>query len=101
MKPTLNSQSSLKSASDLSPAHLLDTPLPDLLAETGVEVYPSSISDRGFLGAAVQRKTGEIVLTMPTGRSNFEHDTIARYLLAQVFDVDMPKMGSPIVTTAA
>ncbi|WP_309049074.1 hypothetical protein [Streptomyces sp.] len=83
----------------LSPAHLLDTPLPDLLAETGVEVYPSSIDDRGFFGAVVQRKSGEIVLTMPIGRSELEHDTMARYLLAQVFDVDVPAMPAPIVTT--
>jgi hypothetical protein len=80
-------------------AEILDTPLPDLLAGTGAEVIDSSIEDRGFFGAVVQRKTGEIALAMPTGRSELEHDTVARYLLAQVFDVDLPRMPPPFTTT--
>lgn len=83
----------------LSPDHLLDAPLPQLLAETGVEVIDSGIPDSGFFGAVVQRKNGDVILAMPTGRSELEHDTMARYLLAQVFDVDLPKLPAPFVTT--
>lgn len=36
---------------------------------------------------------------MPTGRSEWEHDTIARYLLAQVFDVRLPELAAPFVTS--
>jgi hypothetical protein len=88
-------------AAQLTPAHLLDAPLPDLLAEAGVELFDSSITDAEFFGAVVQHQTGEIILAMPTGRSELEHDTMARYLLAQVFDVDLPKLPAPFVTAAA
>ena len=80
-------------------ARLLDAPLDDLLAETGVDLVDSSITDREFFGAVVQRKSGEVYLTMPTGRSELEHDTVARYLLAQVFDVGLPKLPEPVVTS--
>lgn len=83
-----------------SPDRLLDAPLNDLLAETGAELVDSSITDRTFFGAAVQRKSGGLVLAMPTGRSEMEHDTVARYLLAQVFDVDLPQLPEPFMTTA-
>ncbi|GGV91796.1 hypothetical protein [Streptomyces massasporeus] len=83
----------------VSPDYLLDAPLTQLLAETGVELVDSSIADREFFGAVVQRKNGDVLLAMPTGRSELEHDTVARYLLAQIFDVDVPKLPAPIVTT--
>ena len=86
-------------ASSVTPARILDAPLPDLLAETGVDIIDSSITDREFFGAVVQRKSGETYLTMPTGRSELEHDTVARYLLAQVFDVDLPQLPAPFVTS--
>jgi len=82
-----------------SATEILDTPLPDLLAETGVELFDSSISDSGFCGAVVQRKKGGIVLAMPTGRSETETDMVARYLLAQVFDVDLSEPPPPFTTT--
>lgn len=83
----------------LSPDSLLDAPLGDLLAKTGVEIVDSSIEDEGFFGAVVQRKSGETYLAMPTGRSELEHDTVARYLIAQAFNVDLPQLPPPFVTT--
>lgn len=80
-------------------ARLMDAPLDVLLAEAGVELMESSITDREFFGAVVQRKSGEVYLTMPPGRSELEHDTIARYLLAQVFDVSLPELSAPFTTT--
>lgn len=88
-------------APSLSPAQVLDSPLGDLLDTAGVEVIDSSITDRGFFGAVVQRKTGEMYLSMPTGRSEREHDTIARYLIAQAFGVDLPDLPPPFTTIAA
>ncbi|MFF9285233.1 hypothetical protein [Streptomyces griseosporeus] len=79
--------------------HLMDTPLPVLLNELGVTLFDSDIADREFFGAVVERKTGELILSMPRGRSELEHDTVARYLLAQVLGVDVPPMPAPIVTT--
>lgn len=78
---------------------LLDAPLHDLLAENRVELFDSSITDRTFFGAVVQRKSGELLLAMPAGRSELEHDTVARYLLAQAFDVDLPRLPAPFATT--
>jgi hypothetical protein len=86
-------------ARPLSPDHLLDAPLDDLLAETGAEIVDSGITDAGFFGAVVRRRGGQLLLTMPPGRSELEHDTVARYLLARVFDVDLPKLPTPFVTT--
>jgi hypothetical protein len=83
----------------LSPAQVLDAPLDVLLAETGVEIFDSSITDRSFFGAVVQRKSGETILAMPAGRSELEHDTMARYLIAQAFDVDLPKLPAPFDTS--
>ncbi|WP_112468624.1 hypothetical protein [Streptomyces triticisoli] len=45
-----------------------------------------------------RRKNGDRLSTVPAGRGELEHDTMARYLLAQVFDVDMP-LSAPFVTT--
>ncbi|GAA2192772.1 hypothetical protein [Streptomyces bangladeshensis] len=83
----------------VSPDHLLDAPLDDLLTETGVEIVDSTITDADFFGAVVQHKSGRLLLAMPTGRSELEHDTVARYLLAQVFHVDLPKLPAPFETT--
>ncbi|MFB8776528.1 hypothetical protein [Streptomyces broussonetiae] len=79
--------------------HLMDTPLPVLINKLGVTLTDSPITDRAFFGAViVQRKTGEL-LTMPTGRSELEHDTVARYLLAQALGVPVPDTPAPFVTT--
>ena len=63
-------------------ALLSDTPLPQLLAELGVELRESSITDPTFFGVFLERGDGTRVLRMPVGRSAFEHDTAARMLLA-------------------
>jgi len=102
MNTLLRDASMTPAASDtptLSPELVLDAPLGALLAEAGIEIVASSITDAEFFGAVVQRKSGETYLTMPTGRSELEHDTIARYLIAQAFDVDLPKLPEPFATT--
>ncbi|KAB1979479.1 hypothetical protein [Streptomyces triticiradicis] len=81
-----------------SAAEILDTPLPRLLAKTNVELHDSSITDRTFFGAVVERKSGQLLLAMPAGRSEREHDTMARYLLAKAFDVHLPDLPPPFST---
>lgn len=66
----------------LSTDHLLDAPLDELLAEYGVQLIDSSITDRTFFGVFVERRDGSRILSMPPGRSAFERDTAARMLLA-------------------
>lgn len=75
---------------------LLDTPLPDLLARHGVVLTVSSITDAGFFGAFVEHRNGERVLAMPPGRSEFEHDTAARMLLAEGLGLDAPPVPAPL-----
>ncbi|GAA4824017.1 hypothetical protein [Streptomyces ziwulingensis] len=71
-------------------AEILDTPLPRLLAEFGVELHDSSVTDSGFFGAFVERRDGARVLAMPTGRTAFERDTMARMLLAEALGLEAP-----------
>lgn len=82
-----------------SAAEILDLPLPQLLADNGVEVFDSSITDAAFCGAVVQRKTGGVLLAMPQGRSRIETDIVARYLIAQAFDVDVSELPPPFTST--
>lgn len=79
--------------------HLMETPLPVLINELGVTLFDSSIDDAEFFGAVVETKTGELILSMPCGRSEFEHDTVARYLLAQAFGVEVAPMPAPLDVT--
>lgn len=78
---------------------LMDAPLPVLINELGVTLIDTDIDNAGFFGAVVKATTGELLLTLPAGRSELEHDTMARYLLAQVLGVDVPPMPAPIITT--
>lgn len=96
---TLLRDTAMAPAASVTPDRILDAPLAQLLAETGVELIESQITDAGFFGAVVQRKCGELLLSMPSGRSALEHDTVARYLIAQAFDVDLPNLPPPFITT--
>jgi hypothetical protein len=98
---TVSDGCALPQPSKPSAAEILDTPLPRLLAQTNVELHDSSISDRKFFGAVVERKSGQLLLAMPSGRSEREHDTMARYLLAKAFAVDLPDLPPPFATELA
>ncbi|WP_369167819.1 hypothetical protein AB5J49_08080 [Streptomyces sp. R28] len=74
---------------------LLDAPLPELLTECRTEIVESSITDRTFFGAFVERRDGSRILSMPTGRSAFERDTAARMLLAEGLGLDAPPLPEP------
>ncbi|MEV8548349.1 hypothetical protein AB0L04_00640 [Streptomyces glaucescens] len=76
--------------------HLLDAPLPQLLAELDVELVDSSITDATFFGALVERRDGSRILSMPVGRSVFERDTAARMLLAEGLGLDAPPVPAPL-----
>ncbi|GAT81093.1 hypothetical protein DF19_39710 [Streptomyces sp. F-3] len=78
---------------------LMDTPLPVLINELGVTLIDSSITDADFFGAVVERKTGELLLTLPAGRSDFERDTVARFLLAQALGVPVAPLPEPLMTS--
>lgn len=73
----------------ISHAALVEVPLPDLLARLDAELYDSSITDETFFGAAILREGGRFALAMPSGRDEFERDTVARMLLGMVLHVEM------------
>lgn len=85
----------------LSADRLLDTPLPQLLAELDVQLIDSSITDRDFFGAYVEHRSGSRILSMPVGRSTFEHDTAARMLLAEGLGLDAPPVPAPLKISRA
>lgn len=76
----------------VTPARLLDTPLPQLLADLGAELMESAITDPGFVGAVVQRRDGSLVLSMPPGRPRLERDTVARAMLGQAIGVPLGRL---------
>lgn len=87
------------SVAQASRTDLLETPLPQLLAEFGVELADSSITDPSFFGALVERRDGSRVLSMPVGRSEFERDTTARMLLAEGLGLDAPPVPVPLAVS--
>lgn len=79
--------------------HLLDAPLPELLAEFGVEVVDSGITDAGFTGGAVVHADGSLVFARPAGRPAAEWEITARALLGRALRVPLPPLPSPFEVT--
>lgn len=93
---TLLRDTEMAPASYVTADHLMDTPLPQLLAELDVELHESSITDSGFYGAVVVLRDGQMVLSMPGGRSEFEQDTVARMLLAEALGIETAPIPEPL-----
>ena len=77
----------------LSTDHLLDTPLPQLLAEFAVEVSTLE-TDPGFTGGAYVRGDGSLLFVRPAGSPDVEWEMIARAMLGQALRVPMPELPS-------
>ncbi|MCX4697022.1 hypothetical protein [Streptomyces sp. NBC_01373] len=88
-------------ATSVTAVDVLDAPLDDLLAEYRTEIVDSSITDRTFFGAFVERRDGSRILSMPVGRSAFERDTAARMLLAEGLGLDAPPVPAPLAVSHA
>ena len=78
---------------------LVETPLPQLLAEFGVELVDSTITDRTYFGAFVEHRDGSRVLSLPPGRPAFERDTAARMLLAEGLGLQAPPVPAPLTVS--
>jgi hypothetical protein len=78
----------------LSPQHLLDAPLAELLAELDVTLDESSITDPSFTGAAVVTR-GRLILSMRPGQPESERDAVARALLGRVLGVPLSPLPEP------
>jgi hypothetical protein len=79
--------------------HLMDAPLQQLVEELHVTLDESSITEPGFTGYAYVTH-GEVVVSLPPNRPEFEHDCMARYLIGTAFHVDgMPELPGPWAIT--
>ncbi|MET9362179.1 hypothetical protein ABZX93_14815 [Streptomyces sp. NPDC006632] len=79
---------------------LFELSLPQLLAELGVEYVTSSITDPKFYGTVIVPKSGPMVLAMPAGRDEFEHDCVVRSLLATALGLDVEPLPPAAFQTA-
>ncbi|OQQ13007.1 hypothetical protein B0675_40020 [Streptomyces sp. M41(2017)] len=77
-----------------STADLLDTPLPQLLADLGAVLVESGITEYGFSGYA-HREGGRLLLAMRRGQPALERDCVARALLGNALGVPMPELPEP------
>lgn len=75
--------------------HLLDTPLPQLLAEFRVDVSELPISDPGFTGGTYVRDDGSLFFAMREGQPAAEREMIARAMLGEALRVPMPELPEP------
>lgn len=82
----------------ITPAHLLDTPLPDLLAEFNIDVSVLE-AEPGFTGGTYVREDGSLLLLRPAGRPAAEWELMARAMLGKAFHVPMPPLPEPYQLT--
>ncbi|MFB6675574.1 hypothetical protein ACFCWG_24750 [Streptomyces sp. NPDC056390] len=75
--------------------YLLDTPLPELLAEFDVLLVDSRITDPTFTGGAVRRQGGGLLFSMRPGQPAWERDAAARVMLGRELGVPMPPLPAP------
>lgn len=93
---TLATPAPIAPAAYVTPDRLFDAPLSELLADLGVLLVVSTITDPGFYGAFVERRDGQRILSMPAGRSVLERDTAARMLLGEATGVQLPPIPEPL-----
>lgn len=79
--------------------HLLDAPLPELLAEFRVDVSELPIPDRTFTGGTYVRDDGSMLFAMRKGQPAAEREMIARAMLGEALRVPMPPLPEPYQLT--
>ncbi|MGW7087568.1 hypothetical protein ACWGH2_29285 [Streptomyces sp. NPDC054871] len=79
--------------------HLLDTPLPQLLAEFRVDLSELPVDEPKFTGGTYVRPDGTMLFAMPAGQNPWERQMIARAMLGQALRVPMPELPAPYQLT--
>ena len=77
---------------------LFTIPLGQLLAQLNVEIHDASIADPNFYGVVVARTGHPLLLLMPVGRDEFEHDTCARKLLGDALGLQLTPLPGSLET---
>jgi hypothetical protein len=78
----------------LSTDVLLDTPLPQLLADLGIELSERPAADLPPCGYAVVRG-GSVALRMPEGQNRWEREMVARSMIGSALRVPLPELPEP------
>lgn len=81
-----------------SPGHLMNAPLPQLLAEHDVDVVEIEAAP-GFTGGTFQRRDGSLLFVRPAGRPVAEWEITARALLGRALRVALPPLPAPFAVT--
>ncbi|MER6350611.1 hypothetical protein ABT186_01845 [Streptomyces sp. NPDC001634] len=79
--------------------HLMDAPLPQLLAEFRVDVSVLPIPDRTFTGGTYVRKDGSMLFVFREGQPPVEREMITRAMLGKALRVPMPDLPAPYQLT--
>jgi hypothetical protein len=79
--------------------HLLDAPLPQLLAEFRVYVSELPIADATFTGGTYVRSDGSLLFAMRRGQPAAEREMIARAMLGAALRVSLPPLPEPYQLT--
>ncbi len=82
----------------LSTDRLMNAPLPQLLAEHGVDVVEIEAA-AGFTGGTFQRPDGSLLFVRPAGRPVEEWEITARALLGRALRVALPPLPAPFEVT--
>lgn len=77
-----------------SPDYLLDAPLPQLLAELGVDLQERPAADVPPCGYAVVRGA-QISLRLPQGQNRWEREMVARAMIGDALRVPLPPLPEP------
>lgn len=96
---TLTSEAVAAPASYVTVEHLLDAPLPQLLAEFRVDLSELPIDDPGFTGGTYIRDDGSMLFAMRRGQPAAEREMIARAMLGEALRVPMPTLPEPYQLT--
>ncbi|MFE0887883.1 hypothetical protein ACFW4Q_02410 [Streptomyces rochei] len=93
-----SSGTALLARASLSTDHLMNAPLPQLLAEHGVDVVEVE-AEPGFTGGTYARADGSLLFVRPAGRPVAEWEITARALLGRVLRVPLPPLPAPFEVT--
>lgn len=97
---TLLRDAAMPPASSATPTadHLMDAPLPQLLAEYGVTVDELD-REPGFTGGAYVRSGDRLFFVKPANRPAMEWEMMARFLLGKALRVPLPDLPEPYEAT--
>lgn len=87
------------SAASVTPDHLMDTPLPQLLAELNIALSVIPIEDPTFCGYILARGERVDTVVVSSAWSELVQDSMARAMLGVAFRVPLPPLPEEFAVT--